>query len=221
MAGADWFRGRGLAEFPSWRAADFRRFRVGVLANGREEWLEFWRGNHLLPPFDEAYRRREVGEYGGRACDFLALPDLIRAKETERDKDWQDIRYLEETLDARTAAAVRSGAAAAETALAGLRSRRGLETHLRQGRLESTVASAALARATNPITVALLLPAGGDGPWTGRLEPAVTRRLLTAPVGSPLHWTLVEAVRRRYKADAVAADRADKQSVLDRMNRTS
>ena len=35
-------------EGPSWRPRAFRRFQIGRLADGREEWLEFWRENHLL-----------------------------------------------------------------------------------------------------------------------------------------------------------------------------
>ena len=51
--------GCGLREGPSWRPAAFRRFLVGRLPDGREEWLEFWRTNHLLAPFAEMYARRE------------------------------------------------------------------------------------------------------------------------------------------------------------------
>lgn len=89
---SDWFRSRKVAEVPSWRARSFRRFQIGTLASGREEWLEFWKENHLLPSFADAYSRCERGNYGGRMCDFLSLPDLIRAKETEREKDWVDIQ---------------------------------------------------------------------------------------------------------------------------------
>ena len=32
---------------------------------------------------------------------FLSLPDLIRSKETEREKDWQDVAVLEEIHDNR------------------------------------------------------------------------------------------------------------------------
>jgi hypothetical protein len=81
------FAGRTPAEGPSWRPQVFRRFQVGTLPDGRAEWLEFWKENHLLPPFDELFARREVGEYGGRPVAFLSLPDLIRAKETERESD--------------------------------------------------------------------------------------------------------------------------------------
>src|SRR5205823_2388618 len=85
------FAGGVLPEGPSWRPHAFRRFLLGRLPDGREEWLEFWRTNHLLPPFAELHGRREEGLYGGRQVAFLALPDLIRSKETERESDWQDI----------------------------------------------------------------------------------------------------------------------------------
>jgi hypothetical protein len=76
--------GQPATEGPSWRPGDFRRFLLGRFPDGREEWLEFWRHNHLLAPFAELYSRREEGEYGGRRLPFLSLPDLIRSKETQR-----------------------------------------------------------------------------------------------------------------------------------------
>lgn len=85
LARSAWFRERQTVEVPSWRADGFRRFQIGTLASGREEWLEFWKENHLLPPFTDAYSRRERGSYGGRVCGFFSLPDLIRAKETYFD----------------------------------------------------------------------------------------------------------------------------------------
>jgi hypothetical protein len=114
----------GLVEGSSWRPQDFRRFLIGRLPDGREEWLEFWRRNHLLAPFDQLSARCEVGEYGGRQVAFLSLEDLIRSKQTERDKDWQDIDLLEEFLDARNlaAAGTRDGTL---RMLSSLRSRKG------------------------------------------------------------------------------------------------
>src|SRR5262249_17881222 len=93
--------GQPLGEGPSWRPDSFRRFLLGRLPDGRDEWLEFWGTNHLLPPFAELFRRREQGDYGGRTLSFLSLPDLIRSKETERETDWQDITALEEVYDLR------------------------------------------------------------------------------------------------------------------------
>ena len=45
------------------------------------------------------------------------------------------------------------------------------------------------------------------------MEPVIENRLRTASPASPLHLTLVEAVRRQYKVAAQAADRADKQAI--------
>src|SRR5262249_11446188 len=64
--------GCGFSEGPSWRPAVFRRFVIGRLPDGREEWLEFWYRNHLLAPFTEMYQRREQGFYGGREISFLS-----------------------------------------------------------------------------------------------------------------------------------------------------
>lgn len=69
------FAGQPIPEGPSWRPHAFRRFQIGQLPDGREEWLEFWLENHLLPPFPELLARCEQGPYGGRALPFLALPD--------------------------------------------------------------------------------------------------------------------------------------------------
>jgi hypothetical protein len=80
-----------LVEGPSWRPRDFKRFVVGQLSDGRDERLELWRANHLLPPFETAWSRREEGVYGGQRLAFLGLDDLIRSKETERDDDWSDV----------------------------------------------------------------------------------------------------------------------------------
>jgi hypothetical protein len=55
------------------------------------------------------------------------LPDLIRSKETERERDWQNIAVLEEFLDARRLAQADAGRIERITVLAGLRSRRGFE----------------------------------------------------------------------------------------------
>src|SRR5439155_26678820 len=103
------FGGRPAEEGPSWRVHAFRRFRLGTLPDGKDEWLEFWRENHLLAPYAELLARAERGRYGGREIAFLGLPDLIRSKETERDADWQDVSALEDFLDSRLLAGVRGG----------------------------------------------------------------------------------------------------------------
>lgn len=207
-----------ILEGPSWRPHAFRRFEIGRLPDGREEWLEFWRENHLLPPFSELFARREQGVYGGRELPFLALPDLIRSKETERESDWQDIAVLEEFQDARSIARVNAGNRSRADALVSVRSRRGFNRYLQEGHLaSSSVVKQALSQARHPVTQAYLLPCAPDAtdipPPTVPLEPVIVKRLATVPPGSSLHLTLVEAVRRQYKMAAQAADRADKQAI--------
>jgi hypothetical protein len=47
--------------------------------------------------FGELWERRTVIEQrDGSLCDLMALPDLVRAKKTQRDKDWPMIRRLVE-----------------------------------------------------------------------------------------------------------------------------
>jgi len=35
----------------SLRPVDFRRFQIGILPGGKEEWLEFWFQNHRIAGF--------------------------------------------------------------------------------------------------------------------------------------------------------------------------
>jgi hypothetical protein len=212
------FAGKPLIEGPSWRPNAFRRFQTGTLPSGREEWLEFWRENHLLAPFPELFARREQGAYGGRTMGFLSLPDLIRSKETERETDWQDIALLEEFLDARLLAQASARPDALAAAVSRIRSRRGFETLLQQGRLgDPALVQQALAAAILPITQAYLLPCVPNvknlPPVTPPMEPVVLKRLRREKPGSGLHLVLVDAVRRQYKAAAQAADRADKEAI--------
>ncbi len=212
------FQGQTVIEGPSWRPDSFRRFQIGRLPDGREEWLEFWRSNHLLPPFAELFARREEGTYGGRSLPFLALPDLIRSKETERASDWQDVAYLEEFLDARLLAQVEQGRLNLAEALARLRSRRGFESYWHKGYLtHRSEVQEALTRTPLSITQAFLLPLHPDLPTltaaTVPIEPVILNRLRTVTPASPLHLVLVEAVRRQYKLAAQAADRANKEAI--------
>jgi hypothetical protein len=204
-------------EGPTWRPNAFRRFQIGTLPSGREEWLEFWHDNHLLAPFAELYSRREQGLYGGRPLPFLSLPDLIRSKETERESDWQDILLLEEFHDARLLAKAKIGIDALILAISQVRSRRGFESLLQQGLLnDPAMVQQALTLANHPLTQAYLLPCAklaSPPAGTISIEPAVVNRLLTELPGSPLHLALVEVVRRNYKLRAQAADRADKERV--------
>jgi hypothetical protein len=66
LAASGLFPRVGPVEGNSWRPGAFRRFHLGTSAAGQEEWLEFWRGNHLLAPFPELFARRVAGAYGGR-----------------------------------------------------------------------------------------------------------------------------------------------------------
>ena len=202
-------------ELVSWRGSDFRRFLLGHLPSGKEEWLEFWFHNHLLAPFEELHARREEGVVADRRLPFLALPDLIRSKETERESDWQDVALLEEIFDTRSLAK----AGDFETkiaALAGLRSRRGYRLAEEKGFFrDAAMLAGGLEAARNPITKAMLLPSIPDAPEAGvsEIPGLIAAPLRTVTPGSPRHFALVEATRRVYRQSAIAADRADKQRV--------
>jgi hypothetical protein len=210
--------GGPLPRGPSWRPGSFQRFLLGRLPDGRDEWLEFWRTNHLLPPFADLHGRREEGTYGGRVLAFLSLPDLIRSKETERATDWQDVAGLEEIHDGRLLNQATAGTISVAQALARLRSRRGLETFLQGGYLKDpAVVGQALFQTRLSITQAILVPcAGADAaPLTSTvpMEPVVMNRLRTVAPGSALHLALIEVVRRQYKLAMQNADAADKQAI--------
>lgn len=50
-----------------------------------------------VDPFPDLWARRTTFELpDGTPCDLLALPDLVQAKKTQRDKDWPMIRRLME-----------------------------------------------------------------------------------------------------------------------------
>ena len=207
-----------LSQGPSWRPGSFQRFLLGQLPDGRDEWLEFWRSNHLLAPFPELQARREEGQYGGRVLPFLSLPDLIRSKETEREKDWQDITGLEEIHDSRLIRQATANTIAPGQALAKLRSRRGLESFLQAAMLKDpAVVREALVQTQLSITQAILVPSvQGDVPAltaTVPIEPIVLARLRTVAPASALHVALIEVVRRQYKLAMQNADAADKQAV--------
>jgi hypothetical protein len=62
------------------------RMRVDVMAKMRG-----------VDSFDKLWRRRTTIELpDGTKCDLLSLPDLVRAKKTQHDKDWPMIRRLVE-----------------------------------------------------------------------------------------------------------------------------
>ena len=48
-----------------------------------------------VDPFDRLWERRvRLAAGGEKSFDLLSLPDLVRAKKTQRDKDWPMIRRL-------------------------------------------------------------------------------------------------------------------------------
>ena len=50
-----------------------------------------------VEPFSKLWSRRSsISVEEGSACEVLSLPDLVRAKKTQRDKDWPMIRRLVE-----------------------------------------------------------------------------------------------------------------------------
>jgi hypothetical protein len=65
---------------------DARRMRVDVMSHmrGVDMFAKLWR------------RRTSIELPDGSTCDVLALPDLVQAKKTQRDKDWPMIRRLVE-----------------------------------------------------------------------------------------------------------------------------
>lgn len=217
LARSGLFGNAGPVEGNSWRPVAFRRFLLGNLPDGREEWLEFWRENHLLAPFPELLARSEVSAHGKVQILFLSLEDLIRSKETERAKDWDDISYLEEFLDARLHSQYAAGAIALADSLARLRSRRGFDRYLAENAFhDGTAVRAELSRSWNPVTQAFLLPWDRETivpPPTVVIEPLIEQKLRSVSPASPLHRSLVEVVRRQYKVVCQDLDRADKEAI--------
>ncbi len=132
--------------------------------------------------------------------------------------DWQDIAVLEEFLDARMLSEAESGGRTLPDALSRIRSRSGFETALRRGLFsDAHLVEQALGAASLAITQAFLLPftptVTNLKVPTPAIEPVILSRLRTVLPTSPLHLTLVEALRRQYRLFAQAADRAEKTSV--------
>lgn len=216
LATADLFRDLAPREGPSWRPDDFARFEVGRLPDGREEWLEFWLRNHLLPSFAELKSRHERGSYGGRQLGFLSLPDLIRSKETERETDWADVALLEEILDARHLARLPPGEHA-HLALCQLRSRRGFDRAMQMGLFhDEAVVGRAIGECVHPVTFAFLVPFVSHTAQPAGLRVTIDEAYLgplrKSSPGSSRHLGLVEVVRRAYKRWAAEVDRQDKES---------
>lgn len=202
-------------EVPAWRSDDFARFEIGALSDGRQEFLEFWIRNHLLPDFTTLKERAETGRYGGDEVAFLSLDDLIRSKETERESDWLDIVLLEEIRDARFLARARDANGILD-ALANVRSRRGLERLDAAGLLQDDVAVArACERCTHPATYAMLHPLAPQSTpqrLGTHLDANVLAMLAKEPFNSSRHKGVVEVVRRSYRRQAMEEDRRDKEA---------
>lgn len=218
LASCSLFASFPISEGPSWRTRAFKRFRIGSLPDGSDEWLEFWRENHLLDAHAALLARSQRGIYGNREIGFLGLPDLIRSKETEREKDWADVSQLEEFLDARLHAAYRRGEITLESVLKQLRSRSGFGLHVLEKSFERHLdVSTAVAQTRNPITQAYLIPYVPDielSPLSAMsIDPLVLSRLKQVSPASPLHIALVEVVRRRYIAWRRQIDREDKEKI--------
>jgi hypothetical protein len=201
-------------EGPSWRPQDFVRFEIGRLPDGREEWLEFWRHNHLLPEFAKLWSRRDRGVYGSREIDFLGLADLLRSKETEREDDWTDIALLEEIQDARHLAQASAGASPVRF-FSTLRSRRGFERAMSLGLMDDREAlRQANQICDHPVSFAFLFPLMKAEQPAGlllKVDEAFLSPLRTVEPASRRHLALVEVVRRAYKRWAMEMDRRDKQ----------
>lgn len=201
-------------EGSSWRPGDFVRFEIGRLPDGREEWLEFWLHNHLLRPFAEVSPDRETDRSTG--LDYIGLADLLRSKETERERDWLDVDKLEEIADDRAFAnAVTPDRVV--TALANLRSRRGFDRAGDDGHFADRAAVEAAVRATaHPVSLAYLLPLAPSivpaAAVMAAIEPSLLAGLRAVAFGTSKHLLLPELVRRSYRRRAIRIDRDDKRS---------
>ena len=74
---------RGHAAHFRCRREDVAGLRIDVMAALREP-----------VPFVELWERRTSIEVAGEVVDIMSLEDLVRAKKTQRDKDWPMIRRL-------------------------------------------------------------------------------------------------------------------------------
>lgn len=76
---------RGHAVYFRCRRPDVAGLRIDIMGSLR-----------AVAPFDELWERRTTIEIAGDRIDLLAIEDLVRAKKTQRDKDWPMIRRLVE-----------------------------------------------------------------------------------------------------------------------------
>jgi len=76
---------RGHAVHFRCRREDVRGLRIDLMSSLRG-----------VAGFEELWARRTTIDVGGEPVDLLAMEDLVRAKKTQRDKDWPMIRRLVE-----------------------------------------------------------------------------------------------------------------------------
>ena len=74
---------RGHAVHFRCRREDVAGLRIDVMASLRG-----------VPDFEDLWKRRTTIETAGQTIDLLSIEDLVRAKKTQRDKDWPMIRRL-------------------------------------------------------------------------------------------------------------------------------
>ena len=99
---------RALAELQAYPIAvppfDLKHLRHGHAIHFRCEhpeaagmWVDVMSKMRGVAAFTALWRRRTTVQLpSGERCDLLSLPDLVQAKETQRDKDWPMIRRLVE-----------------------------------------------------------------------------------------------------------------------------
>jgi hypothetical protein len=76
---------RGHAVHFRCRRADVAGLRIDLMSSLRN-----------MPAFEELWARRTTIDAGGESVDLLSLGDLVRAKKTQRAKDWPMIQRLME-----------------------------------------------------------------------------------------------------------------------------
>ena len=203
-----------MIDGPTWRPLAFRRFRLGQLDDRRDEWLEFWRHNHLLAPFAERSQRRELGDYGGEFSRFWRSRTSYAAKKPNATRIGRMSPCWMRSSMLACSAQARTGTLDRPLVLARVRSRIGFENDLQEGYLgDPAVVHQAILQSTLSIAHAYLLPAipevSGLPATSVPMEPVIEKRLRTVSPGSSLHLTLEEAVRRQCMIAMQATDRAD------------
>jgi hypothetical protein len=78
---------RGHAFHFRCQRADVKGLRIDIMSVLRD-----------MPPFDQLWERRTTLEIEGEFVDLVSLEDLVRAKQTQRNKDWPIVERLVEEL---------------------------------------------------------------------------------------------------------------------------